>query len=188
MRIFLTMAAVGSVAGLLLGAAPSPAAAAGAPVKNIVLVHGAFNELWGPHELKARWSPAVRDGLWHHDLSIADDDIAVAFYGDLFRRRPAQAADESYQQTRAGVAEMLHNLGGDTIEALGQAANDAVFDRTVDLVATFASEPDLRDQLQQRIVDTISVDTRVVVAHSLGRKLTRSRGRTVTAVWPSAKR
>ena len=32
----------------------------------IVIVHGAFNELWGPNELKARWLPAVRDGLWHH--------------------------------------------------------------------------------------------------------------------------
>ena len=35
---------------------------------SIVLVHGAFNELWGPNELKARWLPAVRDGLWHHGV------------------------------------------------------------------------------------------------------------------------
>ena len=36
----------------------------------IVIVHGAFNELWGPNELKARWLPAVRDGLWHHGVEV----------------------------------------------------------------------------------------------------------------------
>ncbi len=30
----------------------------------VLLVHGAFNEFWGPHELKVRWLPALRDGLW----------------------------------------------------------------------------------------------------------------------------
>ena len=54
----------------------------------IVMVHGAFNELWGPHELKARWLPALRDGLWHHGEEISDDDVALCFYGDLFRRQP----------------------------------------------------------------------------------------------------
>jgi hypothetical protein len=28
-------------------------------VARIILVHGAFNEPWGPNELKARWLPAV---------------------------------------------------------------------------------------------------------------------------------
>ena len=28
----------------------------------IVIVHGAFNELWGPNELKARWLPACGTG------------------------------------------------------------------------------------------------------------------------------
>ena len=59
----------------------------------IVLIHGAFNELWGPNEIKSRWLPAVRDGLWHHGVSVADDDVTVCFYGDLFRRRPG-APDE----------------------------------------------------------------------------------------------
>jgi hypothetical protein len=60
----------------------------------IVVVHGAFNELWGPNELKSRWLPAVRDGLWHHGVELADDDLAVCFYGDLFRRAPGTTADE----------------------------------------------------------------------------------------------
>ena len=51
----------------------------------IVMVHGAFNELWGPNELKDRWMPALRDGLWHHGVEIDDTDAEVCFYGDLFR-------------------------------------------------------------------------------------------------------
>ena len=45
------------------------------------MVHGAFNEFWGPHGLKARWLPALRDGLWHHSVEIADGDVAVCFTG-----------------------------------------------------------------------------------------------------------
>ena len=29
----------------------------------IVAVHGAFHELWGPHQVAGRWVPALRDGL-----------------------------------------------------------------------------------------------------------------------------
>ena len=45
----------------------------------VVAVHGAFNELWGPHSLTARWLPAVQDGLWHHGVTLAPEDFAVCF-------------------------------------------------------------------------------------------------------------
>jgi hypothetical protein len=134
----------------------------------IVVVHGAFNELWGPNELKSRWLPAVRDGLWHHGVEIADDDLAVCFYGDLFRRAPGTTADEKIEQSRAGVAESLHDMGGDTIAMLGQAANDAAFERTVDMVTIMATDPDLRTKMRGRIEPLIGAETRVLVAHSLG--------------------
>ena len=135
----------------------------------IVLVHGAFNELWGPHELRARWLPAVRDGLWHHDVAIADDDVAVCFYGDLFRRTPGAGDDPTFAQTRAGIAEALSDLGGgDAVAALGQAANDAAFDRTVDMVTVMATTPDLREQMRARAEPLVTGETRVIVAHSLG--------------------
>ena len=54
----------------------------------IVIVHGAFNELSGPHELRDKWLPALRDGLWQADAHIQDADLRVCFYGDLFRRDP----------------------------------------------------------------------------------------------------
>ena len=135
----------------------------------IVLVHGAFNELWGPHELKARWLPAVRDGLWHHGIEIDDADVAVCFYGDLFRRKPGTDEEQRLEQSRAGIASALSDLsGGDAIAAIGQAASDAAFDRTVDMVAVMTTEPDLRERLRARIETVVDDGTRVVVAHSLG--------------------
>jgi predicted alpha/beta hydrolase family esterase len=135
----------------------------------IVLVHGAFNELWGPHELKARWLPALRDGLWHHGVEIADDDVAVCFYGDLFRLAPGADADVSFARTRAGIADALSNLGGaDGLGALAQAASDEAFDRTVDMVTVMATTPDLRQQMRARAEAVIGPDTTVIVAHSLG--------------------
>jgi pimeloyl-ACP methyl ester carboxylesterase len=134
----------------------------------IVLVHGAFNELWGPHELKSRWLPAVRDGLWHHGVQIADDDVEVCFYGDLFRRAPGTVDDEKIEQSRAGIADSLHEMGGDTIAMLGQAADDAVFERTVDMVTIMATDPDLRTKMRARIEPLVDDDTRAIVAHSLG--------------------
>lgn len=135
----------------------------------IVLVHGAFNELWGPHELKARWLPAVRDGLWHHGAEIDDDDVEVCFYGDLFRRAPGAEADAKLEQSRAGIADMLSDLAGDdVISALGQAASNAAFDRVIDMVTIMATEPDLRDRMRARIEPLVNDGTRVIVAHSLG--------------------
>ena len=99
----------------------------------IVIVHGAFNELWGPNELKARWLPAVRDGLWHHGAEVEADDVAVCFYGDLFRHHPGSAEDRKLEQSRAGVADMLSELGGDDVAKLSQVAGEATFDRTLDL-------------------------------------------------------
>jgi hypothetical protein len=134
----------------------------------IVIVHGAFNELWGPNELKARWLPAVRDGLWHHGVEVESDDVAVCFYGDLFRHRPGSDEDRKLEQSRAGVADMLADMGGDAIAALSQAAGEATFDRTVDLATAMLTEADLRDRLRARIEAEVTDDTRVLVAHSLG--------------------
>ena len=135
----------------------------------IVLVHGAFNELWGPHEIKSRWMPALRDGLWHHHTEIEDDDVAVCFYGDLFRRKPGTDEERRLEKSRPGIADAMTDIGGgDLVAAIGQAAGDAAFDRTVDMVTVMATEADLRDRLRTRIEDVLDGDTRVLVAHSLG--------------------
>ena len=134
----------------------------------IVLVHGAFNELWGPRELHARWVPALRDGLWNAGTDIEPEHVSVSFYGDLFRHDPEteQTPDEV---TRAGVADMLHEtLGDDVLASLSQAAGKATLERTVELVGTLMTKPDLRQAVQQRVAETVQPDTRIIVAHSLG--------------------
>ncbi len=135
----------------------------------IVLVHGAFNELWGPNELKSKWLPAVQDGLWHHGVQVADEDIAVCFYGDLFRRHPGTEEEQLLAQSRAGIAEALSGLeGGEGLDVLSQAASDAIFQRTVDMVTVMTAEPDVRERLHGRLAALITPDTRVLVAHSFG--------------------
>ena len=135
----------------------------------VLLVHGAFNEFWGPYELKARWLPALRDGLWHHNVEIADADVGVCFYGDLFRREPGTDAVHQVEKSRAGIAELLTNLAGsDVIAALGQAASSAAFDRIVDMVTIMASKPGLRVRMRARAEAMVDNDTRVIVSHSIG--------------------
>ncbi len=59
----------------------------------IVMVHGAGNSLWGPASIKARWYPALCDGLAWHGVEVEEADVEVAFYGDLFRRDPERGYD-----------------------------------------------------------------------------------------------
>ena len=134
----------------------------------VVAVHGAFNELWGPHSLTARWLPAVQDGLWHHGVTLAPEDFAVCFYGDLFRRNPERDVPEEIARTRAGAEELLAEASGGAAEALQQMFGKALYDRTVDLVAIMTSRTDLTEAVRARMDAVISPDTRVVVAHSLG--------------------
>lgn len=135
----------------------------------VVLVHGAFNELWGPNELKARWLPALRDGLGHHGGVIDADDVSVCFYGDLFRLDPETVDSEAWARTRAGTSEMLESFAdGGGIETLSQAASEAAFERTVDLVSIMATRPDVASTSRQRLIDAIGEGARVLVAHSLG--------------------
>jgi len=135
----------------------------------IVLVHGAFNELWGPNELRARWLPALRDGLWHHGSDVADDEVAVGFYGDLFRHDPEVAEPAGLDQARADISKALGGLqGDDLLGAVHMAANDAAMDRTVDMVAMMVTVPGLEAAVRERVVSQITEGTCVVIAHSLG--------------------
>jgi hypothetical protein len=59
----------------------------------IVGIHGIAQQVRGPEVLRATWAPALRDGV---TLSGAkppgEDDLEIAFYGDLFRGKGGKAA------------------------------------------------------------------------------------------------
>ena len=67
--------------------------------------------------------------------------------------------------------------GGDAIAALGQAASDAAFDRTVDMVTIMATDPGLRTKIRARIEPL--VDRRSRACSSRIRSAPSSR------TWPS---
>jgi hypothetical protein len=134
----------------------------------IVMVHGAFNELWGPNELKSRWLPALRDGLWHHGMEIDDADVTVCFYGDLFRGDPEAEESAALTQAKADISKSLGDMGDDLLATIHMAANNAAFERTVDMVATMVAEPDLTERVRARFDAVVTDETRVVIAHSLG--------------------
>jgi hypothetical protein len=52
----------------------------------IVCVHGIGKQLLGEQSLLWDWWPALADGLRRADAGrVPADDVAMAFYGDLFR-------------------------------------------------------------------------------------------------------
>ena len=137
-------------------------------MRSIVLVHGAYNELWGPHEVAARWIPAVQDGLWLVGHTIDPNDVLMCFYGDLFRRDPEAVDSEQWVSTRAGVEDTLTEVvGEDTLQALSQLAGRQTYERTLDMFTSMAADPSLADQVRQRLLDRLD-DADIVVAHSLG--------------------
>lgn len=145
-------------------------------MSRVVLVHGAFNELWGPHEIAARWVPALRDGLWHHGTDLADaglglDDIGVAFYGDLFRLDPdaGEMPNLSDLAASSGLAEMIGSIpaAGD-LATIAHQVGEAANERLMDQVGRFLAAGDVRRAIRGRVDAVLDEDTELVVSHSLG--------------------
>lgn len=135
---------------------------------SIVLIHGAFNELWGPHEVAARWIPALQDGLWHVGRTIDPTDVSICFYGDLFRRDPSVIDSDRWAETRAGVEDsLIETFGQDSLDGLTRLAGRQTYERTIDMFTSMADDPSLADRVRQRLLDRL-VGTDVLVAHSLG--------------------
>jgi pimeloyl-ACP methyl ester carboxylesterase len=144
-------------------------------VAKIVLVHGAFHELWGPHEITARWVPALRDGLWHHGVEITDRDVTVAFYGDYFRPDPeTTSAGDLEAAQHAGELDLTEHLpgGAEMLPALADAIGQRTLERIEYLAGVLAQQPDVKERCIARVTERLGADTRVVVAHSLGTVVT----------------
>jgi hypothetical protein len=124
-------------------------------VAKIVLVHGAFNELWGPHEIEAQWLPARRDGLWHRGRRPATETspcASTATCSGAIRRRPTRRRPRRREHVAAVVARRLRKLGTNLDANLGgDPPGQALFDRTVDHVTTMATVPAIRARVLERL-------------------------------------
>jgi len=139
----------------------------------IVAIHGAFHEMWGPSQVLARWQPAIADGVWLAGGALPDNSIDMAFYGDLFRHSPddPEPSDESLKQIArdAGLADVVRSrLGDDGAAILIEAIGRDMVRRMVDQLGRYLADEALRLQVQARLEDVVTPDTRVIVAHSLG--------------------
>ncbi len=140
-------------------------------MSRVVLVHGAFNELWGPHEVAQRWIPALRDGLWHVGADLSADQVECAFYGDLFRLDPGagDVVDPADLVSRSGLVDVLSSIPGvDQLGTLAHAVGEAAHRRLVDQVGRFLAAGDVRRTVRERVDRVLGPDTELVVAHSLG--------------------
>ena len=142
-------------------------------MSTIVGVHGAFHQLWGPHEVAARWVPAIRDGLWHADVTIDPDDVAIAFYGDLFRAnvtdgRPSD--DDLLQIARdAGLTDVMEAIAGpDALEVIARAVGKQSLRQLINQLGRYFTDDALRATVRSRLEAVVEPDTRVVIAHSMG--------------------
>jgi hypothetical protein len=59
----------------------------------VVGVHGIAQQLKGPAQLAAQWYPALSDGVRLADRSLQPEDLAIAFYGNLFRKPGRMSGD-----------------------------------------------------------------------------------------------
>src|SRR5712691_6634309 len=61
----------------------------------IVGVHGIGQQLKGENVLRTEWLPALRDGLLRAGEPVPrDEDLACAFYGDLFRKKGGKSVGD----------------------------------------------------------------------------------------------
>ena len=172
-------------------------------MNTIVCIHGIGQQVEGEDSLLARWIPAIRDGIGRAGGKRPDpEQVAMAFYGDLFRKEGAKALgvppyDES-DITEDWEKEMLEawwleaarveeavpgpeektklrtpRLVQRALNGLSQSrffANVALKFFIADLkqVHAYLTDETVRERVQERVARTVTNNTQVVVAHSLG--------------------
>jgi pimeloyl-ACP methyl ester carboxylesterase len=137
----------------------------------IVMVHGAGNSLWGPASIRSRWYPALSDGLAWHGVEVAESDVEVAFYGDLFRKDPERGYDPNFdiKEMLTGVSGILraHDQEID-LDELVKVLVDRHLDRLLAQAGADLEDDRIRQLARARLEAVIGPETEVVVAHSLG--------------------
>ncbi len=140
-------------------------------MSRIVMVHGAGNDLWGPASIKARWYPALADGLAWHGVEIDPADVQIAFYGDLFREDPQRGYEPPVDAGAAiaSVEEVVKGIDPHVdLAELTKMLTENHYDRLLAQAAAYLQQPSVRPAARQRVEAAVGPDTEVVVAHSLG--------------------
>jgi pimeloyl-ACP methyl ester carboxylesterase len=140
-------------------------------MSRVVLVHGAFNELWGPHEILGRWYPALRDGLWHVGADLSLDEVGMVFYGDLLRLDPdkGEMPDPADLAAKAGLLDVINQIpGADGLASIAHAVGQAANEKLLDQAGRFLAAGDVRAAIRDRMDAQLDEDTELVIAHSLG--------------------
>jgi pimeloyl-ACP methyl ester carboxylesterase len=137
----------------------------------IVMVHGAGNSLWGPASIRARWYPALSDGLAWHGVEVSVSDVEVAFYGDLFRKDPERSYDPQLdiREILANASDVLKAHDHDVdLDELVKMLSEQHLDRLLAQAGAYLEDQNIRRRAQERLEARIGPDTEVVIAHSLG--------------------
>jgi pimeloyl-ACP methyl ester carboxylesterase len=146
----------------------------------VVIIHGAFHEMWGPFRLGFRWAPPMMDGLWAagvdmHGMTLEQVHraITVAFWGDLVRPSP-RPSDEVMAQLAgdetglAGLASRFEADGPKALDHIGKAMAAEANRRSTELLGQYFTDVELRASIHERLERHLGDDTKVVVAHSMG--------------------
>jgi hypothetical protein len=137
--------------------------------------------LWGPYRLLFRWTPPLLDGLEAAGVDLSDrtfqqirEQVEVAFWGDLFRPEgDPHAADDGGSAPADAPDQIIETLGaaggdGPGLDQIGAAISQGTHQRTLQALAAYFTDPDLRSTVQERVDRCLGPETEVVVAHSMG--------------------
>jgi hypothetical protein len=172
----------------------------------IVGVHGIAQQFRGGYQLRSAWFDALRDGLAAAGFRatadrLAETDVRVAFFGDLFRPDGAMAGGgPPYTPVDVQVGPERDLLGrwyeaavkqdpslGPPPGAMGpgKVAAQAMLERllhsptlarvaqrgfigNLKQVTAFLAKPDTKERVLQQVAGEVTLDTRVLIGHSLG--------------------
>lgn len=163
-------------------------------MSRVVLVHGIAQQYRGPESIWATCAPALRDGVRFAGSVLDPGDVSVAFYGDLFGPRGARSPDlpdyDASDVDHPFERELLHAWwltvaeSGHTRARTPQWTQRAVYALSgsryfgglteralvgsLKQVRWYLTDEDIRRRVRARLLDTITADTMVVLAHSLG--------------------
>lgn len=104
----------------------------------ILCIHGIGQQLKGKEIIANEWRTALRDGMRisgaAEDVLPRDEDIAITFYGDLFRKENAKGSDSPFQ-----LADIDEELEEALVKAWYLEAGTAFAPKTVDREAVSKS-------------------------------------------------